>query len=174
MQMETILMLAQKQKPAMVKTVESISFNSNHVSVDTKNREVIKRRLKPVIVGHLQTLFETNRVFFPKIDSVLLQQLRGYRILGYNERGPRFNKTDEHFIDCLGLAAWAIFKYYDNPLASAPATKAVFVARTDSDEIVKKITRQPVVIGVDDNQRYNRGNVGRRASWGNDNIRSKF
>lgn len=116
MQVETLQILARQRAPDLYNKIIAINFNSNHESFDMVTKDKITRNIKTVIIGQLQNLFENGRVKFPKADGVLLEQLSTYKIMGYTSRGPRYSKINEHFIDALGLACWAMFIKYDNPL----------------------------------------------------------
>jgi hypothetical protein len=117
MQVETLQMLSKKRAPELYNRIRGISFNSNYESVDLRTREVIPKNVKIAMVGHLQNLFSASKVKFPKQDKDFVSQLTQYKVVGFTIRGPRYSRTNEHFIDALALACWAIFINYDNPLA---------------------------------------------------------
>jgi hypothetical protein len=160
-QVEMLQLLARKECPDLVSKIEAIDYNTNHISLDLRTHEQIKRRLKGVIVGNLQTLFEEDRIAYPLLDRTLNQQLSNYTILGYTDRGARYSKENEHFIDALGLACWAIFRYYKNPFNSVVASKVISVSRKDTDDFREK-TRRATLSGATD---YGFTQRSRSAGW---------
>ncbi len=187
MQVEQILLLAKKQDPDLIKKVHAIDYNSNHVSLDIKTRDVYKRRMKQMIVATLQQWFSENRISYYEGDKTLNSQLSNYQILGYTERGPRYSKDNEHFVDTLGLCCWAIFKFHDNPFAGTPAVKVVTVQRQDNQEFIDRTTRQSLTLDSpyksyepDDpgnpnlRKRVSSYEKMRRMGWGDQSIRSRF
>lgn len=174
MQIETLHLMARQQNPQLIEKIHDVDFNSNYETRDAQNKEVIKRRLKQMMVGNLQKLFEDDRILIPKGDAVLKKQLQQYKILNFTERGPSYSKENEHFIDTLGMAAWAFFKYYDNPFKIIPVTKVVAVPRYIDEAEYQATARTNIpklsrLSGITMNP-----NLNTRRSWGTGPVRSKF
>lgn len=85
---------------------------SQHVEIpDPVTGERRKVRLKDAVISLMGTLLESGRFKYSVWDSEFRRQLSAFHVVSMNASGPKYSDTDEHIIDAVGLALWALREY---------------------------------------------------------------
>lgn len=105
--------IVEKNLPYVFK---SIDFSSTYSFEDPISQNVIKRRMKVMMVHFLQKRFEMGEIQISSTEekekNLLLTQLAEYKIVSYDNRDqPKFGGLD-HILDGLMLSVFAIIENY--------------------------------------------------------------
>lgn len=106
-----------KQHPEsyLAERVKGISFSSTIQIRDPATQEFSKQKIKPFMVNTVIKMLEDNQLIFSKYHTKLIEQLQDYKYERITDTNITFSSKNEHIIDALSLAAYAMFEHYANP-----------------------------------------------------------
>lgn len=115
------LTLAAIQQPHLdlLGKLEPVAFQSKMTQVDPVSGEHYDEPLKPFLVGRLSRKFQERKVRFPAYLDAAKKQFLDYRVKERTERTIKFTSKNEHVIDCLLFAMYAVHTRYENDLEAA-------------------------------------------------------
>lgn len=105
--------------------VMGFNFNENVEIVDPLTKKKVKKQFKAMMLNNLMKAFEEKYFEFSRKDKVFEKQLRSYKILGMGANTIRTTRKNEHIIDCVGLACYAVASNFKNPFKWEPAKVSV-------------------------------------------------
>ena len=97
---------------------KGVNFSSSYETEDIYTGEVKKRRLKVMVVYFLQKRFEMQEISISKLEeperkNLLIDQIKSYRIKKFDSREEPVFEGDDHILDGLLLANFAIIENND-------------------------------------------------------------
>ena len=96
------------------KKVQGFTF-SDKIEVMDPIDGLVKKPIKPFMVNILVKWLEENKFIFSQHDKSLTRQMQGYRVTGISVNSITYSDVDEHLIDAVCLACYAMFKNYADP-----------------------------------------------------------
>lgn len=116
MQAEILKLYGKSHKETMLdKIVKPISFSSKIAITDPSDGTVEHKDIKPFMINMLQRTIEDKKLVLNSRDDVMKMQLINYAVERYGANGrPIYTNKDDHCVDALALANFAIVQNYDD------------------------------------------------------------
>jgi hypothetical protein len=102
--------------------VRGVSFSENVEVLDPATKELVKKRIKPVMVNITVKWMEDNRFIYPSTHEKFTEQLQDFSIVGVTDSNVKYTSENEHIIDAFCLAAYAMHSNYNDPFRFLPAS----------------------------------------------------
>lgn len=95
--------------------VRPVSYSERVTVHDTEGSRKASEPIKPLMVNCVVKMLEEHKIFASRYDVKLRQQMTNYRVKKYLSDGkPQYTDKDEHCVDALCLAAYAMYnEFYD-------------------------------------------------------------
>jgi hypothetical protein len=115
----------------LAEKVIGVSFSEKVTIHDPVSGAPLDKRFKGVMINNLLYLLEERKLIFDKDDEKFKNQLRGYRVVSNSVTGPKAASKDEHIIDAVGMACFALNQKYGNRFEKHLATKSYNVPQPE-------------------------------------------
>jgi replicative DNA helicase len=95
------------------KKINRINFSTHVEIIDPASKKMVKKPIKPEMVGRLVNKFDTGEMVLSPYDDVLKAQLENYVVEKITAQGvPRYTSVNEHAVDALMLAVWGLYEQF--------------------------------------------------------------
>jgi replicative DNA helicase len=95
------------------KKIVRINFSQMVELIDPATKVVVKKPIKPEMVGRLVNKFDTGEMVLSPFDDILRVQLENYVVEKITQMGvPKYTSKNEHAVDALMLAVWGLYEKF--------------------------------------------------------------
>jgi hypothetical protein len=113
-QWEYLFLKSEEMGLSLHERLMKVSLSSKIEVKDVSTGEPTKKRIKPFIVGLMQTKFQNKQIQIPEHDTVLANQFYMYKVARQTQNTIVYTTRNEHLVDCLGFATYGVYLQYEN------------------------------------------------------------